>query len=241
MTRQEMHNEFKLLLDKVDSSSAPIFLPNEIDRLLSISQEKFVSKRAFGNNPRRTGFEEDQKRRDDLRTLITSAVIPKFSSSSFTSNKPNGSFYRLPNDYRHSIHEEVELFHRDTNESVGRVSVTPITHDRYSKIIDDPFNKPHKTKVYRLDYGGEDTFADGEPRMHVELITSSEYKAEGYILRYLRQPKDIRDAGGSLGGEDCALPEHTHREIVRMAVVEALEGTESPRYQSSKIELNEIE
>ncbi len=226
MTRAQMHNEFKLLLDKVDSSSAPIFLPNEIDRLLSISQDKFISKRAFGNNPRRTGFEEDQKRRDDLRTLIESDIIS--SQQPRANNKPNARFYNLPSNYRHAINEEIELVLESTGESAGRVGVKPITHDRYNKIVDDPFNKPHEKSVYRLDFGGSD-------ELSVELIGSGDYVLGNYILRYLKQPLDIDS------DNDCELPHHTHREIVRMAVVEALEGTEHPRYQSSKIELNEIE
>ena len=103
MTRQEMHNEFKLLLDKVDSSSAPIFLDDEIDKLLSISQHKFVSKRAFGNNPRRTSFEEDQKRRDDLSTLIVSENLGV--SQPTNENKPNGVFVGVPANYRHAIND----------------------------------------------------------------------------------------------------------------------------------------
>jgi hypothetical protein len=177
MTLQEMHNEFKLLLDKVDSSSAPIFLEHEINGLLSIAQEKFVSKRAFGNNPRRTGFEEDQKRRDDLRTLIRTAR-PIGAEFDEAFNKPNGIFYALPSDYRHTINEEVELINTTTRDHGGRVGVTAITHDRYNKIIDDPFNKPSKKKVYRLDYGQlrRPPISLGENALYVELISSSEYE-----------------------------------------------------------------
>ena len=71
-------------MDKGDSFDAPSFLEEEIDSFLNISQEKFISKRAFGNNTRRTNFEEDQKRRDDLRTLISNAVICSFCCRSST-------------------------------------------------------------------------------------------------------------------------------------------------------------
>ena len=58
-----------------------------------------------------------------------------------------------------------------------------------------------------------------------------------YFLTYLKNPSEIKSGDGG----DCELADHTHLEIVRMAVVEALENVEQPRYQSSKIELNEIE
>ena len=44
-------------------------------------------------------------------------------------------------------------------------------------------------------------------------------------------PREIKSKQG------CILAKHTHLEIVRMAVVEALENVEQPRYQTSKIEL----
>ena len=248
-----MHTEFKFLMDKADSSAAPIFLETEIDRLLNIAVEKFISKRAFGNNPRRTSFEEDQKRRDDLRTLVTEVSIDideindavgelteEGKDRYILTQKPNSFKAALPADYRHAINEECLFGNR-------RVGVTPITHDRYNKIIDDPFNTPNKTTVYKLESGriGSTDF--------VELIFSNDSSVAilgaQYRLRYLRNPavigpsEETSAANKSADTSDisCDLANHTHREIVRMAVVDALETIEQPRYQSSKIELNEIE
>jgi hypothetical protein len=217
-----MHNEFKLLMDKVDSAGSPNFLSTEIDMFLNAAIERFVAKRAFGNNPRRTGFEEDQKRRDDLRNLITTA-----SSFNLTTEgpKPNSLLVNLPDDYRHAINEETQIVYG--NNISKRVGVKPITHDRYNKIVDDPFNKPNKTNIYRLD-SGENT---------VELIYAEGTSILNYYLRYLKNPAIV----DKINSVNCDLAKHTHREIVRMAVLEALENTENPRYQSSKIELNEIE
>mgnify|MGYP003679432274 CR=1 FL=1 len=216
MTRLQMHAEFKLLLDKGDSFDAPSFLDSEIDAFLNISQEKFISKRTFGNNVRRTTFEEDQKRRDDLRNLISNQVL---APSTSTNNKPNGVFVTLPNDYRHTIQEDALL------SNGRRVGVTPLTHDRYNKVINDPFNSPDSSTVYRLDFKID---------QH-ELICGTGISVNKYYLRYISNPKPIGP------NTDCLLSVHTHREIVKMAVVEALENVEQPRYQTSKIELNEIE
>jgi hypothetical protein len=244
MTRDQMHAELKFLLDKVDSSASPLFLPGEMDKLLNISQDKFVTKRAFGNNTRRTSFEEDQKRRDDLRTLIHSVNIqPTINSETQKVNKPMGQFFVLPSNYRHSINEEVlakslEDFGVDNPAELERSGVTPITHDRYNKIIDDPFNKPSGKTFYRLDYGDNGDVGFGlnaVNKLIVEVLSTPEYHISTYILRYIKDPIDISSKN------NCILPPHTHREIVRMAVLEALESIESPRYQSSKIELNEIE
>ena len=225
MTITEMHSEFKLLMDKADGGGSPSFLSTEIDKFLNAAIERFVSKRAFGNNPRRTGFEEDQKRRDDLRNLIVTD-----SSFSLTSDglKPNSILVSLPTNYRHALNEEVWVTVLG-EDSGRRIGVKPITHDRYNKIVDDPFNKPDKNTIYRLDYGGDT----------VELIAAVGTYINKYYLRYLKNPAVVD--GVSTPNVSCDLADHTHREIVRMAVVEALENIEDPRYQSSKIELNEIE
>ena len=92
-------------------------------------------------------------------------------------------------------------------------------------MIDDPFNNLTPNSVYRLDYSNN-TF---------ELISLD--RINSYHLRYIKIPSEI----SFVNNQSCPLADHTHREIVRMAVLEALENIESPRYQSSKIELNEIE
>jgi len=218
----EMHKEFMILIDKADSGGAPSFLSTEIDVFLNAAIEKFISKRAFGNNPRRTSFEEDQKRRDDL--IVQETLFPDNIDLS-GANKENARFVTLPRNYWHAINEEAQIELGDR--TLHRVSVKPITHDRYNKIIDDPFNKPEKYTVYRLDYS-DDRF---------ELICGKGSELKKYYLRYIKRPAIVE----SLTNKGCDLAEHTHREIVRMAVLEALENIESPRYQSSKIELNEIE
>jgi hypothetical protein len=220
MTVQQMHNEFKVLLDKADGGGAPSFLPTEIDLFLNSAVEKFISKRAFGNNFRRTSFEEDQKRRDDLRNLIQSSANSTISPGI----KPNSYSIRLPGDYRHAISEECIL-----EGSNKRVSIKPLSYDRYNKIINDPFNSPSHGTVYRMDFKGN-TF---------QLI--SETRVITYFLLYISNPQKISLTGSQDDVDYPSLANHTHKEIIRMAVLEALENVEQPRYQTSKIELNEIE
>ena len=253
MTLEEMYAEFKFMLDKVASSSAPLFLESEIKMLLNIAQDKFITKRLYGNNVRRTGFEEDQKRRDDLRTLIHQANLTPREYSYFIFGEPgyhvdedkfSTLFFELPyssapyREYRHALLESAVIETVRVEDSNRTVPVKPIALDRYHKIMDDPFNKPHKDTVYRLDYGGQASSATDEPKAgFMQLVFDKDQNVTNYLLKYLAHPLAI----GHNNTYGCQLPTHTHREIVRMAVVEALEGIESPRYQSSKIELNEIE
>lgn len=237
MTVSEMHYQFKIGLDKVDSLSVPNFIAEEIDILLNNAQEQFISQRAFSNNPKREGLEETQKRLDDLKNIISN-----YNTSTFTTtvdNKPNGVFVDLPADYRHAIQEEATVTYTDCNSTTQTIQaeIVPISHDRYNRIIKDPFNKPDKELIYRL--GFEATTSE-----RFEIVSGPSTTLTTYIVRYIRNPQQIRygtQYQTPTTDLDCELSLHTHREIVALAVKNALEDIESPRWQSSKIELNDIE
>jgi len=235
-----MHQEFKIGLDKVDSLSYPNFLPEEIDILLNQAQEKFVKQRAYGNNPRRLGLEETQKRLDDLKNIISNFESVTFTSNS--NNKPNGVFVALPDTYMFAIEEEASINYIDCNGQVAnkRIDVVPTTHDRYNKVKRDPFHKPTNVEIHRLGYelntsGNTQTF---------ELITGDNNTITNYYLRYLKTPISIKYGTQypvPSADVNCELSDHTHREIIAMAVVDALVDIESPSYSVNRNELNQIE
>ena len=238
MTVLQMHDRFKIGLDKVDSLSNPNFIPEEIDIILNDAKDQLIALKAFGNNDSRESLEETQKRLDDLKNITTNYSTSVFVNN--TDNKPNAVFVSLPENYRHAIQEEARVTYTNCHNTptAGLAEIIPISHDRYNRMVKDPFNVPNDEIVYRLGYSitaGVETF---------ELIHSSTVVVDDYILRYIRQPNII-----TLGSQylvpvpdvDCELSEHTHREIVALAVKNALEEIESPRYQTSKIELREIE
>jgi len=250
MTVADMHREFKLLLDKGDSGDAPSFLDLEIDTFLNMAIARFITQRMYGTNRKRTGFEEDAKRRDDLRNLITNKRITVLADelSEGDGSLPNGNFATLPEDYRHMLSEFVIAEHpsftgltqsniyEEGGENLKIISATALTYDRYNKIINDPFNKPDLNTVYRLGYRSSST-DEGGGSQQVELIHHPDVTLLEYNVRYIRAAQSV-----SLTNDQSSdLAKHTHREIVRMAVLDALENVEQPRYQSSKIELNEIE
>jgi len=259
MTVAQMHAEFRLLLDKGDSFDAPSFLEEEVDMFLNMAIAKFITKRMYGANGRQTGFEEEAKRRDDLRNLITNKRIVILSDElgEDDGSLPNGNFATLPSNYRHMVSEFVIAEHPSFTGIVASnvydnenstltasnrtiINVTPLTYDRYNKIINDPFNKPDLNTVYRLDYRGS-TEGEGGGSQQVELIHHPDVILKDYNIRYIRSANAVKLPQGDDLGQECNLAKHTHREIVRMAVLDALENIEQPRYQSSKIELNEIE
>lgn len=240
MKVSEMHLQFKLGVDKADSLNSPNFLPEEIDVYLSNAQEEFIEQRAYGNNPKKESVEETQKRVKDLQSLTKNAVITPLAST--TDNKPNGLFVQLPLDYRHALHEEVLVKYKDCNNQdvLERVPVVALTHDKYNKTINNPFSKPSLNKIYRLPFGRISN------REHFELISSSGLTLQTYYLRYLKNPTKIDLAQrltpvGLSAAQDGDLSDESYREIIALAVRNALGDIESQRTQEALERLKEIE
>ena len=232
MLISEMHTLFKILTNKVDSLNYPNLEPEEIDVLLNNESDKIIEQRAYGNNLKKTGVEETQKRVDDLRNITNDWVIGIQGFITTGANKPNAKFVPLPSDYRHALTEEVTISYVCGNLTASkRVKVVPITHDRYNTIILDPFNKPYEDMVCRLPFNtinGVEVY---------ELIGDSTFTFLQYHLRYLRNA--VRMQYGTTYSTlaidvNCELASHLHREIVEEAAYQYLENIESPRFNTQQ-------
>jgi hypothetical protein len=307
----EMHNEFKVGLDKTDSLNVPNFEPEERDLWLNKAQHRFILQRYGGTNPKRESFEETEKRSNDLREVIVNDELSPLPFDSSV-NKPNSVFVDLndtTNTYWFAVNEEAGLVHQDckietvengnlkqstyyyvktgsiqvasgvdfftgnvtytsynagqyfktiddplgdalgtTNDLIAsyidnvqsplvsvvetaaytRAEVKPTQHDDYNKMIKDPFNKPTNNQIRRMFYQDK-----------VELITDGTSQIDSYFLRYIKKPSDVSLAAyqANPANGNCELSEHTHREIVELAVSMALENIESRRYQTNLAEV----
>lgn len=216
MTAQEQQQAFKFGMDKLDSLNYPNFPPLEIDLLLNQAQDRFVKQRYGSTNTKRQSFEETQKRTDDLKNVVKSVILTPLTSQS--TNKPNGVFIQLPTDYWFAINEECDIQYLDCHNSstIKRIPVKPIQHDDYNKLVTDPFNKPWEYEIVRL-----------ETDTYIELITGNSQTVQNYYLRYIKKPVRIDSVNSP--NVNCELSEHTHMEIVSIAIDIALEGIESRR------------
>ena len=79
MTIQEMHIAVNLGVQKIASFQVDNLLPQEIDHELNNAMDRFIKQRysPLGNKYRK-GFEQSQKRIDDLRNLVTTARLKAF-------------------------------------------------------------------------------------------------------------------------------------------------------------------
>ena len=69
-TIEEMHYDFRLKCDRIDSLSQQDFNPAEIDWFLNEAQELLVKSKYSINNAYRAGLEHTQKRIDDLSSIL---------------------------------------------------------------------------------------------------------------------------------------------------------------------------
>ena len=75
MNVQQMHLAVQQGVDKINSLQADVLLSQEIDIELNKSLIKFINTRYGKNNTYRKGFEQSQKRIDDLRTLVVQTEL----------------------------------------------------------------------------------------------------------------------------------------------------------------------
>lgn len=128
------------------------------------------------------------------------------------------------------VYRTAEL--RDENDEVGDSIRMYRTNCKFSQqddiyaVLDDPFNSTSERGIL---YTIQETFLD--------LYTNVTFIPNSVQIKYIRKPAQM----SKRFGVGCELPEHTHHEIVEMAVKSILEGFESPRYQTQSREVLESE
>jgi hypothetical protein len=224
MTAREMQISFEIESNLQDPIKKPTTI--EIFYWLNKAVEKFVKTRYSGVNYKGEGFEQTQKRIDDLRSLVKeTSIIPTGVGS-----KPNSFIFTLPNDYLFTVGEEAVISYvKGSNTITSREGITEITNDRYRQEIDNHFSEfrlySDWARPLRLFYG-----------TYVELITDGQYSVTQYYITYISKPTAI-----ALPSTNCNLPEQTHSEIVKLAVSMFLESIKDPRYQTYLNEINSME
>jgi len=102
MNVNEMHLAIQQGVDKINSLQADMLLSQEIDIELNKSQMRFINTKYGKNNKYRKGFEESQKRIDDLRSLVREYEAP-VNYKEQLGNKFDIDTFTLPYDYLYLV------------------------------------------------------------------------------------------------------------------------------------------
>ncbi len=259
MTVATAHQQFKIGVDKTDVLNSANLAPEEIDLYISDAQEEFIEQRAYGNNFKRTSVEETQQRVKDLQDITINANLTGFLNN--PDNMTNGTFVALPDgitvidsitgqpypEYRHAIHESAIIQYLDCNSRNIQVEtpVHALTHDEYNDIIYNPFAQPNLDRVFRLPYKRINGV------QYHEIVVNSGFTLISYRLRYIANPRKFNLAQiiippalipyGLSANQEGDLPDTAYREIIRIAVRNALGDIQSPGTQDAMEKMKEME
>ena len=232
MTIEQFHIEFKVFFDKTDSDAYPEFLDGEIDIYLNEAQERIIKQRYGKNNIYRAGFEEGQKRTEDLKNLVTTKFTSLSSETVYSEvgdNVYRADIQSLFDDLAltTSAEEEYQFYLKsvvrscDSNACCTWSKVKLVQHDDISSIAGDPFNKPKQSRPIIF-------FEDGD----IFIWTAAGITIEGFQVTFIKRPALVNI--GTYGGirVDCELSEHLHKELLQEAIQIAIENIGSPRIQT---------
>lgn len=234
----ELQEAFEIELNLLDDG---LNKPKSMDTewWLNKGLEKFWKTRYSGFNQKGTSFEQDQKRTDDLRTLVSTKElsVSTINDKLYTATLPDDYVLLLgdtagitPTD--DSINEcwtiddsgEYVVRYGDTIESSVETIDRQLNNSLSEHILKYCFARPLK-----LIQGNE-----------IHLYTDGQYKVKEYKITYLRRPLKINIHINPFD-EYVDMPEHTHSEIVKIAAQMYIENQNNQRLNTHNAEVQEME
>jgi hypothetical protein len=221
MTNQEFLTGFLMLYDKVSTLQLPSWEPTEISIFASQEQELLVKSYYNSQSNRlKEGFEETEKRIQDLGELVKNTILTPAAYNPLL-NMDNGVFVTLPNtlitsgptDYSDvfwfTVFEEAITDMVDPCDTTKflKLEIYETNHNEYKQLISDPFNRPTNKRVWRMRITGRQQ----------ELITDGTYNITGYHFRYIAKPTPI-DLTGLATATVSQLSDEVHLEILKKTV-----------------------
>jgi len=223
-----MQYDVKTKLNKVDSQQYRNLRVPEIDWALNEAQEVFIKLIAEPRNKNGFGFEVNQRSIDDIRTLVVNELTP-LSAAVF-----NTTSYEvlLPNNYMFFISGYACITKGNCENIQSRLFVKQ--HDDMHE--ESPFDSSSfewREINCRFFESGLRVFTDGT--FIIESICEFNYiRKPAYIHNaqdYVGGTYNLPDGTVLTGSQDCELPEHTHREIVDLAVLILTGQMQIPDFQ----------
>lgn len=231
MIYKELHSAFELEATSNFMNIDDKPMSKEIEYWLNVGLLEYIKYLYSGFNIRTKAFEQDQKRIDDLRTLVSKVklYVDMIDKEEYKTED-------LPDDYMFLLGDRVGLLPIDgealdcwetDNEGMYVVlytdpiqaTVDNVDQKRSNKLSDHLYRKG-KAKPLRL-----------QRETYLEYITDGNYMVDNTNITYLRKPLKI-DIHTNPKDEYVDMPKHTHSEIVKFAVRAYLENKANPRYKS---------
>lgn len=165
-------------------------------------------------------FEQSEKIRTELSPLVKNQVFSSFTTGS-AEGHTNGYIVDIPNEVLYPVGERCNISYIDCN-SVSQTiesKVLPFTHDEYIMNVNNPYTKPSKDILWRMELG-----ASGSYYKRHEIITDGSITLNSYNLRYIKRPTDLN----LITTNTSELDPSVHDQIVDLAVQIALRSRPQP-------------
>lgn len=227
MTIDEAHIEFEITLDKRSTSQAPEMPAEVIDYFLNEAIARFVKTRYGKNNIYQAGFEEIQKRTEDLRTLVVTESLPTIAVPYETTDYVQVDLTATSAEYWFFVRGRAEV---SNTCGTGFKKIKLIQQDDLEVVLEDPFNSPKAGRpiVY---------FENG----NIIIVSDGTFTVSNFKLTFIKQPAQVDDGTYGNPAVQFDMPEHTHKEIVQLAADIAIENIESQRVQTMPSQLSKTE
>ena len=224
MTISEMHvivEQECFHIDGLHSQWIDIVLNSAINQFV---RDKFTMK----GNDKLDGLDDSSLRSSDLQVLIANqayttgvAVPPVLPITSNYCSLP--STYLYPISLSATINYTLTNRPATANDPTKEVPVIITDNEKIYKFFKNPLkNNPEEGILATIDGGKIYYFPDKR-----SIVVYSN-------LTYLKKPAVVNV--NSQPNINCDLPDHTHDEIVQMAIAKLLEKSENPRYQTKLVD-----
>jgi hypothetical protein len=237
MDIRAMHYDLKVKLNKVDSQQYRNLKVPEIDWVLNEAQEIFIKTIAEPRTKNGFGFEVNQRSIDDIRTIVIDNLTPL---PAVIYNVDDNSYQcSLPENYLFFVSGYACLSKGQCSDVRARLLVKQ--HDDMHE--ESPFDESSfewREVNVRFFRNGLRVFSDGT--FIVESICEFNYiRKPAYIQNaqdYVGGTYNLPDGTPLIGFQNCELPEHTHREIVDIAVLVMTGQMQIPDFQIKQAKVN---
>ena len=215
MTAEEMVNRVNMLLDKINSFQADTLLISEVVTALNIAQETFVKQRFGRANKYGKGFEENQKRLDDIASLVLDAVVTPDYSENIGNGFHRDVLCQLPGPEPTEVDQFSDL---NLNASVNSYAmgeymflVSVRAHIRYrgckmpliedsdwTYTIDEGNSNVSVNHEININHQGRRTMVSGAPGIQVKHGVLCKYAQNDDIFELLKDPFNTTALDGPL-------------------------------------------
>ena len=232
MLIREMHYDFKIKADKVDSLKTRNFLPAEIDWLLNLAIQNFVDNKY-------NDFESVQDLTDQLSSLVIKSptvIQPGVAVTTAATGVYQMKLSDLAFPYLHLV--RLNALATKTGCSNKIMKGNEVTHDTLDKVLLSPFEGPNFNWLNLPYVFGQSTSNNGG-ESSIYLYTNGEFGITEVYPEYLRIPIQVFFGGYTSLNQaytplnppvDCDLPVAYHRRIVDIAVAEASDYINKPDF-----------